>query len=359
MNILILTGSFGMGHNSSAVAIKQELIKQYNDSKCFIVDINEYMFPALHSIIYKGFNVVAHKYHHIYNSVCKISENQAHIPLNSIFMKKIDNLLIGYSPNIIISTLPMSSKLISQYKVQSNCKLPLITCVTDVSVHGSWVNPKTDIYFVASQTSKDKLIEKGVHKKDIYITGIPVKEDFIKINNNLAETNIKKILVMGGGLGIIPLKNSLYKDLNGMENVKVTIITGKNKKIFNELNGKYSNIEVIDFCDNVHEYMQNSDIIISKPGGITLFEAIYSQLPMFVICPFLEQEIENANFIEKHGIGKVIWNKEDNLSEQVYDLLHNEDYLYEAKVRMNNIKIELNKTQISSILDKLYMHRAS
>jgi UDP-N-acetylglucosamine:LPS N-acetylglucosamine transferase len=69
MNILILTGSFGMGHNSSAVAIKQELIKQYNDSKCFIVDINEYMFPALHSIIYKGFNVVAHKYHHIYNSV--------------------------------------------------------------------------------------------------------------------------------------------------------------------------------------------------------------------------------------------------------------------------------------------------
>ena len=359
MNILILTGNFGMGHNSSAVAIKQELSKQYNDSKCFIVDINKYMFPVLHPIIYKGFNVLVHKCHHIYNSLYKISQNQTTTPLKNIFMRRVDNLLKEYNPHIIISTLPMSSKLISEYKVYSNCDLPLVTCITDVSIHSSWINPNTNIYFVSSQNSKDKLIQKGIQEKDIYVTGIPVKEDFIKISDKPAKVDVKKILVMGGGLGMIPFDNNLYQNLNDMENVKVTIITGKNKKIFNKLNGKYSNIEVIDYCDKVHEYMQESDIIISKPGGITLFEAIHSQLPMFVICPFLEQEIENANFIEDQGIGKVIWNKENNISAEIYDLIHNEDYLYEIKNRMKNIKIELSKTQISSIIEKLNIPTAS
>ncbi|MCR8746893.1 MGDG synthase family glycosyltransferase [Romboutsia lituseburensis] len=358
MNILILTASFGMGHNSSAVAIKQELSKKYSDSKCFIVDINKYMFPVLHEVIYKGFNVAVHKCHNIYNSLYKISQKQTRMPLKGIFMKKVHDLLDEYNPNIVISTLPMSSKLISEYKMYSNCDLPLITCITDVSVHSSWINPKTNIYFVSSQTSKEKLLKKGILEEKIFITGIPVKEDFIKFNDRPIDPNIKKILVMGGGLGIIPFDNNLYKELNGMKNVEVTIITGKNKKVFNKLNGKYSNINVIDYCENVHEYMQASDIIISKPGGITLFEAIHSKLPMFVICPFLEQEIENAYFIEKHDIGKVIWNKDSNLSSEINDLLNNEGYLYEVRDKMKNIQTELNKIQISSILDKFNIPRA-
>ena len=104
---------------------------------------------------------------------------------------------------------------------------------------------------------------------------------------------------MGGGLGMIPFDNNLYQNLNDMENVKVTIITGKNKKIFNKLNGKYSNIEVIGYCDKVHEYMQESDIIISKPGGITLFEAIHSQLPMFVIYPFFRTRNRECQLYRK------------------------------------------------------------
>lgn len=53
-----------------------------------------------------------------------------------------------------------------------------------------------------------------------------------------------------------------------------------------KLYGKYDNIEIIGYCDNVHKYMQDAYIIISKAGGITLFESIYAQLPLLVICPF-------------------------------------------------------------------------
>ncbi len=306
MNILILTGSFGMGHNSCALAIKQELNKECNDSNCFIVDINKYIFPFLNPFIYKSFNVIVNKCHHTYNLLYKISQKQTKMPFKKIFMKQIYNLLREYKPDIIISTLPMSSKLISKYKEVMNCELPLITCITDISIHKAWVNKNTDIYFVATQISKDKLAKYGVKENKIHIVGIPVKEDFISINKETKKQSSKKILIMGGGLGLIHFNKNFYRDLNNLKDIKTVIILGKNQKIFKKLNGKYDNIEIIGYCDNVHKYMQDADIIISKAGGITLFESIYVELPLFVICPFLEQEIANANYIENECIAKVI-----------------------------------------------------
>lgn len=223
MNILILTGDFGMVHNSCALAIKQELNRKYNYSNCSIVDINKYIFPFLNPFIYKSFNVIVNKCHHTYNLLYKISQNQTKMPLKAVFMKRIYNLLTEYKPDIIISTLPMSSKLISEYKEIANCELPLITCITDISIHKAWVNKNTNIYFVATQTSKDKLIKYGVKENKIHIVGIPVKEDFININKETKKETPKKILIMGGGLGLIPFNKNFYKGLNNLEDVKKTL----------------------------------------------------------------------------------------------------------------------------------------
>ena len=359
MNILILTGSFGMGHNSCALAIKQELNKECNDSNCFIVDINKYIFPFLNPFIYKSFNVIVNKCHHTYNLLYKISQKQTKMPFKKIFMKQIYNLLREYKPDIIISTLPMSSKLISKYKEVMNCELPLITCITDISIHKAWVNKNTDIYFVATQISKDKLAKYGVKENKIHIVGIPVKEDFISINKETKKQSSKKILIMGGGLGLIHFNKNFYRDLNNLKDIKTVIILGKNQKIFKKLNGKYDNIEIIGYCDNVHKYMQDADIIISKAGGITLFESIYVELPLFVICPFLEQEIANANYIENECIGKVIWNKKNNLINEISIFISNEEYLYKIKDKMKKIKIKSNETKIASIIEKFDIPKVS
>jgi UDP-N-acetylglucosamine:LPS N-acetylglucosamine transferase len=87
-------------------------------------------------------------------------------------------------------------------------------------------------------------------------------------------------------------------------------IAGKNKKLYDELKEKYKNIEVLGYTEDISHYMRLSDVIISKPGGMTLFESIYCITPMFIIRPELMQEMYNARYIEEEGIGKVIWNHE-------------------------------------------------
>ena len=86
---------------------------------------------------------------------------------------------------------------------------------------------------------------------------------------------------------MLPRAKSFYQGLNGLKDVKTTIITGKNRDLYQRIHGRYENIEVVGYTDQVYRYMQEADLVISKPGGITLFETIFSELPILVFSPYL------------------------------------------------------------------------
>ena len=94
---------------------------------------------------------------------------------------------------------------------------------------------------------------------------------------------------MGGGLGLLPRKDSFYEALDALPGVRTTLITGGNQKLYDRLHGRYGHIEVLGFTDKVYEYMARADLLLSKPGGITLFETITSELPILAWEPFLQQ----------------------------------------------------------------------
>ena len=56
--------------------------------------------------------------------------------------------------------------------------------------------------------------------------------------------------------------------------------------------------------------MSISDLVVSKPGGLTTSESLASNLPMIIINPIPGQEEENAEFLESHGVG--IWIKKND-----------------------------------------------
>lgn len=356
MNVLILTGSFGMGHNSASTAIKQDIEEEFPHANVEIIDICRYLFPKLYKIIYKCFDIIAGKCRNLYNFSYKISGSSATIPFEKYIISKINRLVALKKPNIIISTLSHSSKIMSTYKKIYNSNIPLVTCITDISTYSEWVNPNTDIYFVATEDIKNTLIQKGVTADNIVISGIPVKNKFKNCSNTIKEfeqTKDKKLLIMGGGLGLLPVDDNFYEDLDQMKNIKTTIITGNNKTAYNNLLGKYKNIKIVGYSDRVEKYMQEADLIVSKAGGITLFETIHSSLPIFVIEPFFKQEVNNANFIEEQGIGKVIWDKDKKIVEEINALLNNEQELSNMRDKMVIIKNNLRKNPMRDTIRHL------
>ena len=86
--------------------------------------------------------------------------------------------------------------------------------------------------------------------------------------------------------------------------------------------------------------MKRADLLVTKAGGITTYEAIASKTPLYVIKPFLEQEFGNAKYIEEHNIGRVLWNKDSDEVEDILNLIGNDKLLQTMKENMARLTEE-------------------
>ena len=158
---------------------------------------------------------------------------------------------------------------------------------------------------------------------------------------------------MGGGLGLMPRKDSFYEALNALPNVHTTIITGRNQKLYDRLAGRYPHIEVLGFTDRVYDYMARADLVLTKPGGITLFESIFSELPILAWEPFLEQEKLNARFLVKRGLGRVAAKEPEECLAAIRELIYDDAALDAMRAKMRAMKAQLEEESLARILSGL------
>lgn len=347
MNVLILTAKYGMGHYMASVSLKQELEDQ--DTNVEVIDFFDIIFPKIKNGIYRTFNFLVSRCSRIYNFLYKFSANTSKAPFKNIIKKRIERLIDEKNVDIIISTFPVCSQYISAYKKAQNTNFKLYTYITDVDINNEWITDETDSYFVASNESKMQMINHNVPDEKIKVVGIPVRHEF---KEELYSKGKNEIVVMGGGLGLIPNIEKTLDNLSTNKNIHITLLTGKNQKLFNKYYNQYSNITAVGYTDEVYKYMEKAELIITKPGGITLFEAIHSKTPIYVLYPFLSQEIGNAKFIENNGIGKVVWNKSGNEAEGILGLLSEPTMLEKMRKNMQRIKNSLDGLSVIDVYKK-------
>ncbi len=141
------------------------------------------------------------------------------------------------------------------------------------------------------------------------------------------------ILVTSGSMGFGNLKDVVEKILNSMD-VYVTVICGNNKRLFKKLSKiKNPNLMVHGFVNNMNEYIQECDIVLTKPGGLTSTEVAVLEKPMIHIMPIPGVENHNANFFQKNHLSLV--------SNTLNEIIENTKKLLEDK----NLQEEIIKNQ--------------
>ena len=350
MEILILTGKFGMGHWSAALSIQEQLEREGHQAQ--VVDFFAYALPETAPALYRGFNLLVTYGGGIYNLFHRMKRNaEGEVPLASQFTRRLAGLLAVTRPDVVVSTHPVCSGVVARYKAERTSALPLVTCVTDITSHSEWIHPGTDRYLVAGEDVKTALVRKGVDAERVTVTGILVRAQFSSELRRM--DGPRQLLIMGGGLGLMPRKDSFYEALNALPGVHTTILTGKNQKLYDRLAGKYENIEVVAFTDRVYEYMGRAHLMLSKPGGITTFEAIAAQLPMLAWEPFLEQERENARFLVAHGLGRVVPKDEEDCLAAIRACIHDDVLLERMSAAMGEMNTALRRQAIGLVIRQL------
>ncbi|WP_186566386.1 MGDG synthase family glycosyltransferase [Lawsonibacter celer] len=355
MKILILTGKFGLGHWSASLSLRQQLLQCFPRAQVEVEDLIAYALPETSDLVYKGFHWLVTRGSGLFNLYYKLTQDvriELRPACEGLLLSRLNRLLEERCPDAVIATHPACAQLISRYKRLHRSALPLVTCVTDLTAHAEWINYGTDCYLVGTEDIRDQLRVKGVPGARILVTGIPVKEEFKHIRRRPADRE-RRLLIMGGGLGLMPRTDRFYEALNSLPGVRVTLITGRNQKLYDRLAGRYDNIEVVGFTDRVYDYMAQSDLLLSKPGGITLFESIFAELPMLAWEPFLEQEKKNARALEERGLGRVAAKEPEACLSAIRALIYDDDALECMASRMRALKSQLEEEDLVRRLSQL------
>ena len=182
---------------------------------------------------------------------------------------------------------------------------------------------------------KDYLISKDIDAKRVFVTGIPLSSRFLQkydrneiLNSYGLKDGKQNILFFGGGefgLG----KSRTFEVFDALVQCtldkQIIAIAGKNEKMkakFDEIvekNNASKRVRVLSFTNEVPELMSISDLVVTKPGGMTTTESLASHLPLIMINPIPGQEEENAKFLESKGVG--VWLKKESSVSDVLSSL--------------------------------------
>ena len=233
---------------------------------------------------------------------------------------KLKTLLDDFKPSAILCTQAFPCGMVADYKKTFDLKVPLVGVLTDYAPHSYWIYNNVDQYIVPSQETGNKLIANGIDSSRIKAYGIPIDTKFQNsfdkksLCEKLGLDSTKPcILVMGGTQGLGPIKD-LVKLLNRSSvEMQLIIACGTNKKLYNWLKARHHRKKtiILSYATNIDELMQASDIILTKPGGITTAEALAKGLPMLIVNPLPGQEAMNTKFLLQEGVAVKAENPDD------------------------------------------------
>jgi len=330
--LLILSASAGAGHNRAAEAIHESarayspgvetrwvdslkytnrlFAKLYEQSYVWMASYS----PSLWGILYKqaGKNVERKK-------IDKVIELH-----DRLTYRKLIEHVEEFRPDAAICTHFLPANVLLAKKVP----IPVYVVVTDFDAHSLWLNRKAAGYFVASDEVKVQLARYGYPAERVRVTGIPIHPVFSREEpapppGTADRPRKPRLLMMSGGFGMGHMEEVLERLLAIRTPFELTVVAGKNEKMKKKLEALASGRAVVHgFVTNVHELMAQSDLIITKSGGLTVSECLAKRLPMVIFSPIPGQEECNADFLLEHGCA-VKARTLDVLDYKVLELLEN------------------------------------
>ena len=340
MRILILTCATGGGHLRAAAAL-EKYIRETTTHEVIQMDFLKSIGKLLDKTICDSYLFMAKKTPSLFGRLYKTTNKDN--PLADFVPRTTELLalqlyprLAEVAPDVIISVHPFATEMISGLKERRRITCPLICIMTDYGVHKAWIAPNVDAYVVACDDMVNDLRRLGIPKEHIYPYGIPVhdvffdKEDQAKLLTEMdLESEVPTVLFMAGSMGVSNIVD-LYRGLcSSPLDLQIIIITGNNKKLYklfeSEIPNSSKKTKLIQFTTEVERFMHASDLIITKPGGLTVSEALACNLPLAVFDAIPGQEEDNANFLQTHDMGVRI--TKENFSAVVSSLIEHKERL--------------------------------
>jgi UDP-N-acetylglucosamine:LPS N-acetylglucosamine transferase len=255
-------------------------------------------------------------------------------------IKRIEGVIRSAGPNVIVCTQMIPAAMVSWLKSRRRLQTPVVGVLTDFGTHDFWIQPGVDRYCVAHQ-SLAETFGKRERQCDVVGTGLPLMPGFaaplsqIEARRQLGFMHSDPIvLVLGGGLGL-SVDSITAQLLARPLRARLLVVPGRNRAAeekLSALQAQYPDrMQVCSWTERMDLHMRAADIIVGKPGGISVAEALACGRPLFATRSLGGQEGFNVDFLERHGVGALV--NDDELVDRIQALVDQPDALMEAQRR--------------------------
>ncbi len=361
--VLIMSASIGTGHTQAARAIEEYVKTIPADWEVEHVDFLSNDVLSIDNIVKETYIKILDLFPLLYDLMYYSSQGykkgMAVKTLISWGLKRrMLRVLADKKPDVLVFTHPFPAGAAALLKRQRRLTIPLVGIITDFAIHQLWVYPQIDAYFVAASPLKKLLTEQGIDGRKITVSGIPVRSAFKQGTWRWDEDHQlnKNVLIMGGGLGMGSIRQSLVR-LDKLDDVdSFTVVTGYNADLYDEIYQLRRElrhpVKVLGYTNRIAELMAKAALLVTKPGALTCTEAATVQVPMVLYSPIPGQEEANAMYMQEKGCAR--WAKgQENLAVITADLLRHPEKLQamsEASVSCHRDGARIIATHIRQIV---------
>jgi processive 1,2-diacylglycerol beta-glucosyltransferase len=354
MRILVATVTAGGGHLAAAAALEEAWRALRPHDVVDRVDLVRFFSPLHRKIHAEGYAKLVERAPELWGMLFAKTDSprvaQSLNRMQQLFPSRsrtqFARFLAGFRPDVVLCThyAPVeavshlngeTAKVAPERKSRRSAAPPevarpfLVSIVTDFEAHALWMAEGVDLYCVATEETKARLVARGANAAGVVATGIPIAARFSdKINARTVRRalglrdDLPTLLVLSGGFGMGPVG----KILAGLDQVEhecqIVVVCGRNVELRRELaaQDRRHPTRVLGFAPNMHELMALAELIITKPGGLTSSEALAMGRPLLIVDPIPGQEAANSDFLLERGAAAKV-NRVEDLPFRVGQLL--------------------------------------
>ncbi len=344
MRILIATVTAGAGHVAAAAALEEAWRAARPQDVVDRIDLVKFFSPLHRKIVSDGYVKLVEHAPELWAIMFKRTDNptlarrlnrfKRIFPSNS--RARFARYVRQFRPDAVLCTHYLPLETLGHVRKDGGARRskpavrPLIvSIVTDFEAHALWMNGCVDLYCVAAEETKARLVARGAAAENVLATGIPIAGKFAARPD--AEATRKTIglrddqpvlLVLSGGFGMGPVAEILAELDKVPRQFQTVVVTGRNQQLRRDIaaEDRKHSTHILGYCSNMDQLMGVADLIITKPGGLTSSEALALGKPLFILNPIPGQEAANSDFLLEHGAAAKV-NRVEDLPYRIDQLL--------------------------------------
>ncbi|MBJ3803597.1 glycosyltransferase [Bacillus subtilis] len=361
-NILIFPFlSISTGHHHVADALQAELESQGLAAEKIDIFSHSYRrLEKLSSVAYlKWIQYFPKTYSGIYRLLAcgEFQHDKRYFMYEWLFTQQMRHILQEKQPDIAFCTHALPSYLLNRLKPEYPNQT-VVNVYTDFFVNQLWGRKNIDYHFVPSTEVKKQLISEGIDQNNIYLTGIPVHQNFeMESADTLQHHPPYTIIITGGSMGVGGILKWV-QELSPGGKILYKILCGRNEKLYSYVKSLHHPlIEAIPYLHSkaeMNRLYEQATGIMTKPGGVTISECLQKRLPVFIYHALPGQEEMNLNLLHERKLVTDMRNWDMQKAEEyIAAFFQSNEQMKEYKKHVNGYLGEMSDRKIKDVLKRI------